>query len=72
MPLNPSDLRHAEFLLKRLNYNFQSLTREIQNKDPLVAINDKLINENKLFYDELAKNVSDHIKILNEKGKNIN
>jgi len=49
-------------MLKKFNYNLNKNDDFQQQQDDLVAKNNHLIDENKDFYDRLARNVSDHIK----------
>ena len=49
-------------MLKKFNYSLNINDDFQQQQDDLVAKNNQLINENKDFYDKLARNVSDHIK----------
>jgi len=59
------DIRFIEPMLNKFNYSFKiKNSSHIYQRDELVAKNDKILKENKDYWLQKSRNISDHIKLF--------
>ncbi len=59
------DIRFIEPMLNKFNYSFEiKNSSHIYQRDELVAKNDKILKENKDYWLQKSRNISDHIKLF--------